>query len=135
MKTNLFLLKFLLMTFLMLNVVSCESKKSDNPLLDTQWNGLAKIPQETEIILKFSKDKFDVLQGDKIIETMNYTLNNGDINIEKKSGGTPCNVGSKGKYNYEIIGENLVMTPVSDDCTDRIKSFQGIVYKKIEMKK
>lgn len=135
MKTNLFLLKFLLMTFLMLNVVSCESKKSDNPLLDTQWNGLAKIPQGTEIILKFSKDKFDVLQGDKIIETMNYTLNNGDINIEKNSGGTPCKVGTKGKYNYEIIGENLVMTPVSDDCADRIESFQGIVYKKIEMKK
>ncbi|WP_159479643.1 hypothetical protein [Chryseobacterium sp. 18068] len=135
MKTNLFFLKFILMTFLMWNVVSCESKKSDNPLLDTQWNGLAKIPQETEIILKFSNDKIDVLLGNKFIETMNYTLSNGEINIEKNSGGTPCDAGTKGKYKYEIIGENLVMTLISDECTARIKSLQGIVYKKIDVKK
>lgn len=135
MKTNLFFLKFILMTFLMWNVVSCESKKSDNPLLDTQWNGLAKIPQETEIILKFSNDKIDVLLGNKVIETMNYTLSNGEINIEKNSGGTPCDAGTKGKYKYEVIGENLVMTLISDECTARIKSLQGIVYKKIDVKK
>lgn len=135
MKTNLFFLKFILMTFLMWNVVSCESKKSDNPLLDTQWNGLAKIPQETEIILKFSNDKIDVLLGNKVIETMNYTLSNDEINIEKNSGGTPCDAGTKGKYKYEVIGENLVMTLISDECTARIKSLQGIVYKKIDVKK
>lgn len=135
MKTNLFFLKFILMTFLMWNVVSCESKKSDNPLLDTQWNGLAKIPQETEIILKFSNDKIDVLLGNKVIETMNYTLSNDEINIEKNSGGTPCDAGTKGKYKYEVIGENLVMILISDECTARIKSLQGIVYKKIDVKK
>lgn len=135
MKTNLFFLKFILMTFLMWNVVSCESKKSDNPLLDTQWNGLAKIPQETEIILKFSNDKIDVLLGNKVIETMNYTLSNDEINIEKNSGGTPCDAGTKGKYKYDVIGENLVMTLISDECTARIKSLQGIVYKKIDVKK
>lgn len=135
MKTNLFFLKFILMTFLMWNVISCESKKSDNPLLDTQWNGLAKIPQETEIILKFSNDKIDVLLGNKVIETMNYTLSNDEINIEKNSGGTPCDAGTKGKYKYEVIGENLVMTLISDECTARIKSLQGIVYKKIDVKK
>lgn len=135
MKTNLFFLRFILMTFLMWNVVSCESKKSDNPLLDTQWNGLAKIPQETEIILKFSNDKIDVLLGNKVIETMNYTLSNDEINIEKNSGGTPCDAGTKGKYKYEVIGENLVMTLISDECTARIKSLQGIVYKKIDVKK
>ncbi len=135
MKTNLFFLKFILMTFLMWNVISCESKKSDNPLLDTQWNGLAKIPQETEIILRFSNDKIDVLLGNKVIETMNYTLSNDEINIEKNSGGTPCDAGTKGKYKYEVIGENLVMTLISDECTARIKSLQGIVYKKIDVKK
>jgi hypothetical protein len=135
MKTNLFFLRFILMTFLMWNVVSCESKKSDNPLLDTQWNGLAKIPQETEIILKFSNDKIDVLLGNKVIETMNYTLSNDEINIEKNSGGTPCDAGTKGKYKYEVIGENLVMILISDECTARIKSLQGIVYKKIDVKK
>lgn len=135
MKTNLFFFKILLMTLFVWNLTSCESKKSANPLLDTRWNGLSKIPQETEIILKFSNDKIDVLLGNKVIETMNYTVNNDEINIEKNSGGTPCNSGTKGKYKYEVIGENLVMTLISDECTARIKSLQGIVYKKIDVKK
>lgn len=135
MKTNLFFLRLALMTLLMFGLTSCESKKSDNPLLDTQWSGVAKIPQETEVVLKFSKDKFDVLLGDKVIETMSYTLSNDDINIVKNSGGTPCDAGTTGKYKYEVIGENLVMTLVSDECTARIKSLQGVVYKKTDVKK
>ncbi|MGO4710274.1 hypothetical protein AB4Y90_14440 [Chryseobacterium sp. 2TAF14] len=134
MKTNLFFFKTFLVMFLIWNLISCDSKKSDNPLLDSKWTGIAKIPQETEIDLKFSKDKIDVLLGNRVIETMNYTLSNGEINIVKSSGGTPCNAGTKGKYKYEIIGENLVMILVSDECTARIKSLQGIVYKKTDKK-
>ncbi|HEX7870563.1 MAG TPA: hypothetical protein VF455_10675 [Chryseobacterium sp.] len=132
---SLFFFQIVLITVLMLGLTSCESKKSDNPLLDTQWSGLAKIPQETEVVLKFSKDKLDVLLGDKVIENMNYSLNNGEITIVKNSGGTPCNAGTTGKYKYEIIGENLVMTFISDECTARIKSLQGVIYKKHEVKK
>lgn len=53
----------------------------------------------------------------------------------KNSGGTPCDAGSTGKYKYEIIGENLVMTLISDECTARIKSLQGVIYKKYDVKK
>jgi hypothetical protein len=134
MKTNLFFFKTFLVMFLIWNLISCDSKKSENPLLDSKWTGIAKIPQETEIDLKFSKDKIDVLLGNKVIETMNYTLSNDEINIVKSSGETPCNAGTKGKYKYEIIGENLVMILVSDECSARIKSLQGIVYKKTEKK-
>lgn len=135
MKTNLFFFKTLLLMLLIWNLSSCDSKKSDNPLFDSEWSGIAKIPQEAEIVLKFSKDKIDVLLGNKVIETMNYTLSNGEIDLVKNSGGTPCDAGTKGKYKYEIIGENLVMTLVSDECTARIKSLQGIVYKKTDIKK
>lgn len=135
MKTNLFFFKTLLLMLLIWNLTSCDSKKSDNPLLDSEWSGISKIPQEAEIVLKFSKDKIDVLLGNKVIETMNYTLSNGEIDLVKNSGGTPCDAGTKGKYNYEIIGENLVMTLVSDECNARVKSLQGIVYKKTDVKK
>ena len=132
---TLFFFQLVLMTFLMLNFNSCESKKSDNPLLDTQWTGLAKIPEDAEVILKFSNNKLDVLFGNKIIETMTYSLNNGEITLVKNSGGTPCNAGATGKYKYEIIGENLVMTFISDECDARVKSLQGVVYKKVDAKK
>lgn len=135
MKTNLFFFKTLLVMLLIWNLTSCDSKKSDHPLLGSQWSGVTKVPQEAEVVLKFSKDKIDVLLGGKVIETMNYTLNNGEINMEKNSGGTPCNAGAKGKYRYDIIGENLVMTLVSDECNARIQSLQGIVFKKSDVKK
>lgn len=133
--TKLFFALLLFSTTLLAILVSCGNKNVENPLLNTQWNGLAKIPQETEVVLKFSKDKIDVLLGNKVIENMNYSITNEEITLVKNSGGTPCDAGSTGKYKYEIIGENLVMTLISDECTARIKSLQGVIYKKYDVKK
>lgn len=55
----------------MLMILSCENKKSENPLLDTQWSGIAKIPMDEEIILKFSNDKMDVVLENHVIERHN----------------------------------------------------------------
>lgn len=133
--TKLFFALLLFSTTLLAILVSCGNKNVENPLLNTQWNGLAKIPQETEVVLKFSKDKIDVLLGNKVIENMHYSITNEEITLVKNSGGTPCDAGSTGKYKYEIIGENLVMTLISDECTARIKSLQGVIYKKYDVKK
>lgn len=133
--TKLFFALLLFSTTLLAILVSCGNKNVENPLLNTQWNGLAKIPQETEVVLKFSKDKIDVLLGNKVIENMHYSITNEEITLVKNSGGTPCDSGSTGKYKYEIIGENLVMTLISDECTARIKSLQGVIYKKYDVKK
>lgn len=133
--TKLFFALLLFSTTLLAILVSCGNKNVENPLLNTQWNGLAKIPQETEVVLKFSKDKIDVLLGNKVIENMHYSITNEEITLVKNSGGTPCDAGSTGKYKYEIIGENLVMTLIADECTARIKSLQGVIYKKYDVKK
>ncbi|KQR94965.1 hypothetical protein ASG01_03620 [Chryseobacterium sp. Leaf180] len=132
--SKLFYLRLIVITVLMLDLISCESKKSSNPLSDTQWVGMAKIPEETEVVLKFSSDKLDVFVGSKVIENMSYTVSNGEITLVKKSGGTPCNNGSTGKYKYETVGDNLIMTLISDECTARIKSVQGVIYKKYDGK-
>jgi len=116
----------------MLMFISCENKNSDNPLLDTQWSGIAKIPMDKEIILEFSKDKMDVILENKVIESTQYEVKGDHINFSKISGGSPCENGAKGVYTYEIIGDQLTITTVSDECVARTKSLKGGVYTKIE---
>lgn len=116
----------------MLILTSCENKNSDNPLLDTQWSGIAKIPMEKEIILKFSKDKMDVVVENEVIESTIYAVKGDRINFSKISGGSPCENGAKGIYTYEIIGDKFTITAVTDECIARTKSLKGGVYTKID---
>lgn len=116
----------------MLMFTSCENKNSENPLLDTQWGGIAKIPMEEEIILKFSKDKMDVIVENEIIESTLYGVKGDHINFSKISGGSPCENGAKGVYTYEIIGDKLTINTVTDECVARTKSLKDGVYTKIE---
>lgn len=110
---------------------SCD-KKIDNPLADTQWKGMAKIPMDEEIILKFSNDQMDVLFNNKVIESTKYSVKGNDINFSKISGGSPCEIGAKGVHSYEIIGDQLTINSVKDECVARTKSLKGGVYTKID---
>jgi hypothetical protein len=133
MKTKIvFCIQLFFAGIFLLMFTSCENKNSDNPLLDTQWGGMAKIPMEEEIILKFSKDKMDVILENKVIESTQYAVKGDHINFSKISGGSPCENGAKGVYTYEIIGDKLTITTVTDECVARTKSLKGDVYTKIE---
>ena len=75
--------------FSVLSIVtfSCKKSDSDNPLLNTEWKGMARIPQESEVILKFSKDQLDLVFENRVIESMKYSLKDDHIILEKISGG------------------------------------------------
>ena len=133
MKTKIvFCIQLFFAGIFMMMVTSCDNKNLDNPFLDTQWSGIAKVPMEEEIILKFSKDKMDVILENKVIESTQYTVKGNHINFSKISGGSPCENGAKGVYTYEIIGDKLTITTVTDECVARTKSLKGGVYTKIE---
>lgn len=133
MKTKIvFCIQLFFAGIFLLMFTSCENKNSDNPLLDTQWGGIAKIPMEEEIILKFSKDKMDVILENKVIESTQYAVKGDRINFSKISGGSPCENGAKGVYTYEIISDKLTITTVTDECVARTKSLKGGVYTKID---
>lgn len=134
MKTEkLFFSKLLLTGIFLLILSSCENKKhTDNPLSDTQWSGIGKIPMAEEIILKFSKDQMDVLLENKVIESTSYSVKGNNISFSKISGGSPCEVGAKGNYSYEMIGNKLTIEAVTDECVARTKSLKGSILTKIE---
>lgn len=109
-------------------VFSCKKTNTENPLLNTEWKGMARIPQESEVILKFSNDKLDLLFENRVIESMKYTLKDNHIILEKISGGSPCEVGKKGEYNYEIIGDSFAINLFKDDCVARTASLKENIF-------
>ncbi|MCW3168397.1 hypothetical protein OMO38_07640 [Chryseobacterium sp. 09-1422] len=128
-----FFSKLLLTGIFLLIISSCENKKdAGNPLLDTQWSGIGKIPMAEEIILKFSKDKMDVILENKVIESTRYEVKGNQINFSKISGGSPCEVGAKGNYSFEITGDKLTIDAVTDECVARTKSLKGSILTRIE---
>jgi len=128
-----FFSKLLITGIFLLIISSCENKKdAGNPLLDTQWSGIGKIPMAEEIILKFSEDKMDVILENKVIESTKYEVKGNQINFSKISGGSPCEVGAKGNYSFEIIGNKLTIEAVTDECLARTKSLKGSILTRIE---
>ena len=115
--------------------ISCKKSNSENTLLNTEWTGLVRIPEESQVVLKFSQDKLDLLFENKVIETMKYSLKDNHLILEKTAGRSPCEIGVKGDYNYEVIGDNLAISLISDNCPARSASLKKNIFTKISSKK
>lgn len=124
--TSLFKILATLTFILLMN--SCDKTSSEDSLVNTEWKGMARIPEEQEIILKFASTKVDVIFQKRVIETMNYTFKNKKLHLEKTSGGSPCAIGSKGDYAAEILGDNLKVNLISDECASRIASLKDNIF-------
>lgn len=107
---------------------SCSKTSSEDSLTNTEWKGMARIPEEQEIILKFNATKVDVIFQKRVIETMNYTFKDKKLHLEKTSGGSPCAVGSKGEYAAEIVGDTFKVNLISDECASRIASLKDNIF-------
>lgn len=107
---------------------SCSNASSKESLTNTEWKGMARIPDEQEIVLKFTSTKVDVIFQKRVIETMNYTFKDKKLHLEKTSGGSPCAIGSKGEYAAEILGDTFKVNLTSDDCASRIASLKDNIF-------
>ena len=115
--------------------ISCKKSGSENKLLNTEWTGLVRIPQESQVILKFSEDKLDLFFENQVIESMKYSVEDNKLILEKTSGRSPCENNVKGEYNYEVIGDNLALSLISDKCPARAASLKKNLFSKVNSKK
>ena len=110
---------------------SCSKNKSKDDLANTEWKGMANIPQRSEVVLKFTEDQLDLLFENRIIESMDYSIKDNHIILAKISGGSPCEVGLKGEYQYEVVGDNFVINLIKDDCVARTISLKDNVFNRL----
>jgi hypothetical protein len=100
---------------------------------NTAWEGLYRIPEETEMILRFSNDTLylqEPLTGDNF-EVMHYSIKNDTLTFSKISGNSDCG-DEKGIYKLSIKDDKLFMIVINDDCPGRADAipFEGL--KKIQ---
>ncbi len=90
-------------------------------LANTIWKDTLKLDNPTEVFFNFGKDTLTVttVADSALVETMTYTVKDNVFIIQKVSGQSDCETSTLGKYKFEITGNEMLVTLVSDDCTDR----------------
>jgi len=94
-------------------------------LTNTKWTGTLAVPDLMPIVLSFKADTLEVIlqENGEYLETMNYKVSGDTLLLKKISGGSPCPEGSEFKVKFALQRDNLLVTPLSDDCTMRSDSW------------
>jgi hypothetical protein len=90
-------------------------------LANTIWKDTLKLDNPTEVFFNFGKDTLTVttVADSALVETMTYSVKDNVFIIQKISGQSDCETATLGKYKFEITGNEMLVTLVSDDCSDR----------------
>lgn len=103
-------------------------------LANTKWTGTLAVPDLMPIMLSFKADTMEVIfvENGEFLETMNFKISGDTLLLKKISGGSPCPDGSEFKVTFAIQRDNLLVTPLSDDCTMRSESWTKDPFVKVK---
>lgn len=103
-------------------------------LANTRWSGNLTVPESTPVFLNFKTDVFDVhlAESNELVETMTYKISGDTIILKKTSGSSVCPEGSTFTLKYAIQGEQLLLTPLSDDCPERAGAWTKEPFTKVK---
>ncbi len=89
-------------------------------LSKTKWKTTLQLENSTEVYFDFGTDslKVFVAADSSLLETVLFTEKSGEMTLLKLSGISNCE-GVTGKYKFEIKNDEMVLTLVSDSCSDR----------------
>src|SRR5690242_12966794 len=92
-----------------------------------KWKGTLNLDSPTDIILNFKNGTCEAVRvaDSQSIEIMKYTLSDTLLTLQKISGNSDCDTTSIGKYKIEKQNNNLLITLISDDCSDRSKAIDN----------
>lgn len=103
-------------------------------LANTKWSGSLAVPDLIPVILSFKTDTLDVIsiESGDFLETMNYKISGDTLLLNKITGGSPCPTGSTFKVKFTLQRENILVTPLSDDCAMRSESWTKDPFVKVK---
>jgi uncharacterized protein YrrD len=100
-------------------------------LANVKWKGTVQLDAQVDIFLNFKTDTLEAItvEDGQLIETMKFSVQNNILSIWKISGKSECS-DTESKYKFEIKEDELTLTLVSDNCTDRSNVLDGSKWKK-----
>lgn len=89
-------------------------------LSNTKWKGTLNIQGGMEVSFNFNNDTLDVVNSEnESLETMKYSIKDTLITFVKLYGSSQCDTSTPGVYKFEITGNEMTLSLLSDSCMDR----------------
>jgi hypothetical protein len=98
----------------------------------TKWKTTLQFENSTDVYFDFGKDSLKVYKvaDSSLLETSLYTEKGAELSILKVSGISECD-GISGIYKFDIKNSQMVLTLVSDKCSDRSEVLDKAILTKI----
>ncbi len=108
------------------------SISSHAQLVKTKWKVTLQLENTTDVFFDFGRDslKVFVVADSSLLETSLFTEKAGEMTILKVNGISNCE-GVTGTYKFEIKGDQMVLTLISDQCSDRAEVLDKAVLTRI----
>jgi hypothetical protein len=97
-----------------------------------KWKGTLHLDSPTDIFLDFRNDTCEAIRvaDSQSVETMHYTMNDTLLTLQKITGSSDCDDTGMGKYKLEKKDDGILITLISDDCTDRSDALDNTIWTK-----
>jgi hypothetical protein len=104
----------------LLLVLAFLSLASYAQLSKTKWKSTLQLENITDVYFDFGRDslKVFVVANDSLLETMIFTEKGGELSLLKVNGISNCE-GVTGTYKFDIKDNQMILTLISDPCSDR----------------
>ncbi|WP_018612872.1 hypothetical protein [Segetibacter koreensis] len=115
-------------------LVSFVSVTVNAQLKNTKWKGTIQADNKIDVIFNYRNDTLDVSNtaDGSNIETMTYAIKDTVLTLQKIYGQSDCDGTGSGKYKFEINGDLLSISLLSDVCNDRSSALNNSKWVKIK---
>lgn len=118
------------MLFIVIAAFICISVNAQ--LANSKWKGILVLDSPVDVIFDFKADTLEalVVADNSSLETMQYTLKDTVLTIQKITGQSTCQGTTVAKYKFEIKDDTFILTLIEDDCYDRAGVLDGTKWTK-----
>lgn len=108
-------------------LVAFVSVSVNAQLANSKWKGVLVLDSPVDVIFDFKTDTLEaiVVADNSSLETMQYTIKDTVLTIQKISGQSTCPGTTVAKYKFELKEDSFVLTLIEDDCYDRAGVLDG----------
>ena len=109
-------------------VLAILSLSSYAQLSKTKWKTTLQLENITDVYFDFGRDSLKVfaVADSSMLETSIYKEKGNELSILKVKGISTCE-GITGVYKFEIKNDQMVLTLISDQCSDRSEVLDKLV--------
>ena len=119
-------------TMIFIMLVTCTSVSANAQAQHFKWKGTLHLDSPTDMFFDFRNDTCEAIkvQDNESVETMIFSMTDTLLTLKKIDGQSNCDDAAIGKYKLEKKDNGILITLISDDCTDRSDALDNTIWTK-----